>query len=370
MINTKQIIGLTGNIATGKSVVRRMLANSGALGIDADDITHRLLYPGAPAYKTVLDVFGNQILSPEGEISRDKLGEIVFTEKEKLKILENLIHPWVTKAIKKRIQNSTTPIVVIEAIKLIESDLKELCDYIWVSHVSEKVQIERLQQTRKMNQTQAERRIAAQNPQSEKLDHADVVIHTEGSFKDTWESIQEALNDTIHTHLNEALPNFNNPQVWQQGAIQNLLNENIVSSWKKLTPFSTEQFYQYLGTHMVLLLYEDGQCSTFLLWSNQNFTASLEKVFPDMLSESRVSSVLDAFQNHAQRNQCEILLAPGQLISEKEICLVNHGYTRQAFNDLTYPAWQRALEIKTEESEAEIWVKLIDQPVEMITHLT
>ena len=75
MENAVKIIGLTGNIATGKSVIRRMLANSGALGLDADVIAHRTLYPGGLAYQGVLNLFGDSVLSAGGQINRQSLGE-------------------------------------------------------------------------------------------------------------------------------------------------------------------------------------------------------------------------------------------------------------------------------------------------------
>ncbi len=108
------LIGLTGNIATGKSVVRRMLVNHGALGLDADLIAHRTQYPGGKAYQAIINTFGSDILSPEKEISRAKLGEIVFADPDRLIVLEALVHPAVTADIEERIEQATLPIVVIE----------------------------------------------------------------------------------------------------------------------------------------------------------------------------------------------------------------------------------------------------------------
>ena len=196
MTSVKRIIGLTGNIATGKSVVRRMLVNHGALGIDADVIAHRVLYPGGAAYKPVIEAFGKQILSPTGEIIRKKLAEIVFSSPEHLTKLEKLTHPAVTTAIQTRIETANRPIVVIEAIKLLESSLVDLVDALWVSHVAEDEQLTRLIETRKLSVDDARQRIAAQPPQSEKLSRANVVIHTAGTFESTWHQIHTALNDT------------------------------------------------------------------------------------------------------------------------------------------------------------------------------
>ncbi len=209
MAMTRNIIGLTGNIATGKSVVRRMLVNHGALGLDADIIAHRTLYPGGKAFQPVIDVFGKNILTPSGEIDRKKLGQIVFQDPEQLAILESLTHPAVTEAIRERIERSDLPLIVIEAIKLFESPLIDLCNTVWVSQASPMFQLERLLQTRNMTEETARQRIAAQPPQSEKRKRADVVINTEGPFQQTWQQVRQALNDTIQSNITSVEPYIN-----------------------------------------------------------------------------------------------------------------------------------------------------------------
>ena len=157
------MIGLTGNIATGKSVVRRMLVNHGRFGPgrrcdrppDALPRRQRLTLRW-------INAFGEGILEANGEINRSKLGEIVFSNPQKLKTLESLTHPAVTEAIRDRISAAQLPIVVIEAIKLFETPLADLCDSIWISQAAESTQLERLLQVRKMDEAQAHQRIAAQ----------------------------------------------------------------------------------------------------------------------------------------------------------------------------------------------------------------
>src|SRR4026207_2420014 len=95
----KYIIGLTGNIATGKSVVRKMLEHLGAYTIDADALSHRVISKGAPGYQPVLDKFGSWLLGEDGQINRSKLGHLVFADKDALKQLEDIIHPYVLQAI-------------------------------------------------------------------------------------------------------------------------------------------------------------------------------------------------------------------------------------------------------------------------------
>src|SRR5512140_782894 len=114
----KYVIGLTGNIATGKSVVRKMLEHLGAYGIDADSLSHRATAKGAPGYLPTLDAFGKWILGADGEIDRIKLGRLVFNDAEAMTRLEDIIHPLVSQAIDVMVKRSNQRVIVIEAIKL------------------------------------------------------------------------------------------------------------------------------------------------------------------------------------------------------------------------------------------------------------
>jgi dephospho-CoA kinase len=140
----KFVIGLTGNIATGKSVVRRMLEHLGAYTIDADALTHRAYAKGAPGYQQVVDNFGKWLINKDGEIDRSKLGNLVFNNHEAMSQLEAIAHPLVRQATEILIKRSIQPVVVIEAIKLLEGDLRNVCDSIWVTNAPEEVQVERL----------------------------------------------------------------------------------------------------------------------------------------------------------------------------------------------------------------------------------
>ncbi len=185
----KYVIGLTGNIATGKSVVRRMLEHLGAYTIDADMLAHRAIAKGAPGYQPVIDTFGKWILDANGEINRQRLGRLVFSDPEALKNLEAIIHPLVLQAIDAMVRRASQPVVVIEAIKLLETDLRFACDAIWVIHAPTDVQLERLVQKRQMRREEALQRIQAQSPQQEKIAQANVVIQNQGSYEELWKEV-------------------------------------------------------------------------------------------------------------------------------------------------------------------------------------
>lgn len=194
----KFVIGLTGNIATGKSEVRRMLQQLGAAGIDADALAHQVISKDEPAYLEVVEAFGTSILNQEDQIDRARLGQIVFSDPAALARLEGMIHPQVRKAVFQLVQQAPEPVVVIEAIKLIESGYPKLCDSIWVTYASEQVQLDRLIQQRSMSETLARQRIAAQASQNEKLAVADVIIRNEGTIADLWQQVESNWKRSVN----------------------------------------------------------------------------------------------------------------------------------------------------------------------------
>ncbi len=178
----KYVIGVTGPIGTGKSTVLRILRDLGAEVIDADAVAREVMRPGGAAYGAVVSEFGQDILTPEGEIDRQRLAQIVFNDSKALRRLEHIVHPAVFEAIKQRIESTTRPIVAIEAIKLLEAGLSiSLCDEVWVVLADEEVQMARLRE-RGMSEEDARRRLAAQMPREAYRRHADVIIDNSGDL--------------------------------------------------------------------------------------------------------------------------------------------------------------------------------------------
>ncbi len=190
----KYVIGLTGNIAVGKSVVRQMLQHLGAYTIDADGLAHQAMAPGAPAYKPVINMFGRFVVDDDGHINRARLGGIVFAVPEALVRLEAISHPVVNQAIRALVSRAKQRVVVIEAIKLLESDLADSVDMIWVVNASPETQVRRLIEKRKMSEEEARKRILAQRAQADKLARADVVIMNDGNVEETWKQVLTAWN--------------------------------------------------------------------------------------------------------------------------------------------------------------------------------
>ncbi len=190
-------IGLTGNIATGKSTVAQMLRDLGADVLDADRLTHAALAPAGAAYDRVVAAFGEHILSVDRTINRTVLGALVFNDPEALAQLEMIVHPPVVAEVERHIAQSRSAVVVVEAIKLLESGLAAGYDAIWVTTCPEALQLERLLATRNLTREDALRRIHAQSPQSAKIARADIVLNTDATLEQTRTQVLAAWNGVM-----------------------------------------------------------------------------------------------------------------------------------------------------------------------------
>ncbi len=189
------VVGLTGGIASGKSTVSLLLEEKGAVIIDADKIARQIMEPGKPAWKKVVNHFGNEILNENNDIDRKKLADIVFSDKEQLKQLNNFTHPEIIKEIKAQLEyykRQQRKVIVIDAALLIEVGLHKIVDEVWVVAASEKIQLERLLiRDKNLSVKQAMDRIKSQMPQNEKLKYAHRVIDNSGSIENTKIQVDE-----------------------------------------------------------------------------------------------------------------------------------------------------------------------------------
>jgi dephospho-CoA kinase len=181
----KLIVGLTGNIATGKSAVMRLAEEHGALIIDADKLVHELMDNNATMQAAIAVAFGPEVRREDGRINRKKLGEIAFADPTALQDLEAMVHPAVGRLVDARILASEQSVIFIEAIKLLEGNLRDICHQIWVTRCTPQRQLERLRVCRGLETEVAAVRIKAQPPQEEKVAQSDVLIDTNGLMKDT-----------------------------------------------------------------------------------------------------------------------------------------------------------------------------------------
>ncbi len=169
-----------------------MLARRGALAVDADHLVHQLLETDPTVRAEVVARFGTKVCTAEEHIDRTRLGSVVFSDPEALRDLEAILHPRVSAMVSELIGSSDAAVAVIEAIKLLESELRSLCSTIWVTTCSEEQQVLRLTEERGLSHREAVSRVRGQLPQAEKLAQADVVIDTSGRLDETEEQVELA----------------------------------------------------------------------------------------------------------------------------------------------------------------------------------
>jgi len=190
------IIGLTGNIATGKSTVLQYLAEKGAYVLDADKLAHESMQIGTHTYWSIVDAFGQSILQVDGTIDRRALGKIVFADTKALARLEEIVHPAVFDLARQELLTVDNDVIILEAIKLLEAgQLVTLCDEVWVVTAKIETQLLRLREGRNMSEAEAQKRMAAQSSQEEKIKHADRVITNDDALSTLTAQLDEIWQD-------------------------------------------------------------------------------------------------------------------------------------------------------------------------------
>ena len=346
----KYIIGLTGNIATGKSVVRRMLEHLGAYTIDADALSHRAIAKEAPGYEPVLEIFGKWILDSDGQINRSKLGGLVFRDMEALEKLENIVHPLVGQAIELLVQRAGQRVVVIEAIKLIESELRSACDSIWVTYAPEEVQIERLVRKRGLSQEEARNRIHSQGAQSEKIERANTVIRNTGSYDELWKQVIAAwkrvspTSDTMPVIMKKAEVGDFAVQRGRPGDSESIaeLITRISQGKQKMSKLDVMEAF---GDKAFLLLQSGDQLVGLAGWQVENLVARTTDLYiePEHMSDKALETLVTEVERASKDLQCEAsLIFPRPDLASYETSWENLGYEKRTPETLGVQAWQSA----------------------------
>jgi len=180
-------VGLTGSIAVGKSFVLGVLAEMGCRILDADATAREVVAPGTLGLNSLVDAFGSEILREDGALDRAALGAIVFSNEEKRRLLNSILHPFIIAAQDDQIRRWETEdpggIAVVDAALMIESGGYRRFDKLIVVHCRRDVQLERLISRDGLSPQEAEKRIAAQMPQEEKMKYANFLIDTSPGFE-------------------------------------------------------------------------------------------------------------------------------------------------------------------------------------------
>ena len=189
---TARVIGLTGPIGAGKSTVAQMLRELGAKVLDADAIVHQEQSRGTIGYSAIVQTFGTKVLGEDKEIDRKKLAAEVFGDPVKLEKLERIIHPLViARILEARKMLTDDDVLVVEAIKLLESGLRSICDEIWVVVTPRETLLQRLE-ARGVSRAEAELRLRSQRSEEEFRAAADVVIENDADRDRTRVLVREA----------------------------------------------------------------------------------------------------------------------------------------------------------------------------------
>lgn len=188
------VIGLTGGIGSGKSEVSRILIELGAEVIDADRVGHDAYRPNTETWQVVVKAFGDEIVQPDGEIDRRKLGSIVFSDPDEMTKLNGIMHPRMREMIRERLETlkgQGTAVAVVEAAILIEADWTPLVDEVWVIDATEETVVERVGRRNNLSEEEIRRRIKSQMTREERAGHATVVVHNDEGI------------DQLQRHINE-----------------------------------------------------------------------------------------------------------------------------------------------------------------------
>jgi dephospho-CoA kinase len=364
--NKKTIIGLTGNIATGKSVVRKIFEHLGAYTIDADKLSHRVMAKDGPAYQPIIDLFGKFILTDQGHIDRAKLGKLVFSDPDALQKLEQIVHPYVRQAADYLIKHATQDVIVIEAIKLQTSPLVSYCDTVWITMSSEENQLKRLIEKRNMSEEDARQRIAAQTPQAEKAALSDLKIKNDGTIEEVWKQVQAGWElwfpDTpipayeqptaakVSTSPDVSTTDLASAELVAERARPNMA-QAIADLINKLSPnaapLSRIDVMTTFGEKAYMLLISEEQLVGVVGWQVENLIAQIDEFWFEagVNIQNSIKIVLTAIETAARQLQAEAALAfvPNNLASESD-AWNDLGFETRVVEQLKVNAWREAAE--------------------------
>jgi dephospho-CoA kinase len=376
----KYVIGLTGNIAVGKSVVRQMLQHLGAYTVDADGLTHQAMSPGAPAYRPIIETFGQVILNPDKSINRGMLGNMVFGNPALLAKLEAIIHPVVGQAINTLVSRAKQPIVVIEAIKLVEGDLGKACNAIWVVDANPKSQYVRLIQKRKMSEEEAKQRILSQNSQKEKLKVASVVIHNDSNLEETWKQVQIAWNaipmniapahapvptpkpasapqsaTSTSKPATQPTPTAPKPVTAPLGAI--LVKRGMPNNAELIAGYlsratgkniSRADVMMNFGQKSYMIAENNGRIIAVVGWQVENLITRVDEIYIDAIPErpQTVYALAQRIEEASKELQSEVsfVFLSNSTANELGASFLEAGYEMTDVKDIKIPAWRESVQ--------------------------
>jgi dephospho-CoA kinase len=192
---SKVVIGLTGNIASGKSTVTKHLIKKGFYVIDADIISREVVARGTEGLKRIIESFGEGVISVDGTLNRKELGSIVFSDKRKLEKLNRVLHPIIRRRIIRTIEKAQERVVFIDAALIFELELDKLLDMVWMVKIRDEIQLERLMKRDGSSKREALDRIQSQVNQDEKVKKSDIIIYNDDTKDTLYEQVDHVILD-------------------------------------------------------------------------------------------------------------------------------------------------------------------------------
>ncbi len=374
------LIGLTGNLGSGKSTVRKMLEQFGARGLDADALARYVVGRGTPLWRRVLELFGWDVVSYRGDLDRQKLGQRVFSAPALLGKLEAIVHPAVAALIQENLRHAHEPVVVIEAIKLIEAGLDRWCDAVWMVQCSPEAQIERVMRARGISESDARARLAAQGLPDEKIRAATVVIDnsddedaTRAQVHRAWEAIKpESARDKsgwlstlaapAATPVSEPEPAAAAEPIQARRARRNdleMLGAVLMKIEKRAEPFPHAELLKRFGEYGYRIVVAGDHITALAAWEAENLVATVNGIWAESATAAHdaLPQLVELIEKEARALQCETLLllieadAP-PFISEHARAL---GYQERALGAL-HPTWRQVVKERVQTGD-QIWVK-------------
>lgn len=380
----KYIIGLTGGIATGKTTVLCMLKELGAYTIDADDLAHILMRRGGPLYQPIITEFGRYVLDENGEIDRGKLGEIVFASPRALAHLEGVTHPIIMAVTRRLVAQAKADVVVIEAIKLVESGLAKECNAIWVVTARPEVRLHRLMTKRRLSKPQALLRLEAQPPQEAWTAHADVVIDNSGDILETWKAVQRhfaAISriappapEPVCVAESIAPPELTPAELLQRLRVRRAQRSDlkeiatlIADATQGKRHMDETQMMERFFSKGYFLADAGGQLLGIMGLHAENLIATVD----DCIVRSATlwpivgKALLEAVEEDARQLSCEVILAflhpdAGPMAT---LLFERHGFARQQVNELSIKMWREAAEQYAGDGSVLMVKRLLDHQI-------
>lgn len=300
----RYVIGLTGNIGSGKSTVLDMLGQLGAKIVDADELVHQVMQRGTPVWHAVLDTFGEEILNDHRGLDRKKLAALVFADPQALKRLEEIVHPAVSDRFLELIQDAEDPIIAVEAVKLIESGANLGLSSLWLVTCPSEERLRRLVEGRGEDPEEVEERLEAQMPEEEQALWADVVIDNGGTPEQTWEQVK-AEWAKIEERLSPSTVIVRRASRKDLGSIADIVRK--ASGGRSASDQGTllERLYEW-----AYFVSATSKIMGVVRWQATNLVASLKDlyVYPPTQRRRMGAPLLERVEQEAKTLACEVAL--------------------------------------------------------------